>query len=89
MSFLQFAAMVIRIFPKSKVSKFLKANQFVLHPIHIASVFHNYELLKELIKRGGNVNLVHGSKPAWTPLTLAIMNNTEKCLEESNCSSLG
>ena len=51
MSFLQFAAMVIRIFPKRKVTKFLKANQFVLHPIHIASVFHNYELLKEFLKK--------------------------------------
>ena len=70
MSFLQFAAMVIRIFPKRKVTKFLKANQFVLHPIHIASVFHNYELLKEFKKKKGeNVNLVHGSKHEWTPLT--------------------
>ena len=78
---------LFKMFPKRKVTKFLKANQFVLHPIHIASVFHNYELLKELIKRGGNVNLLHGSKLALAPLTLAIINNTEQCLEESNFSS--
>ena len=75
------------MFPKSKVTKFLKVNQFVLHPVHIAAVFHNQELLKELIKRDGNVNLVHNSKPAWTPLTLAIINNTEQFLDESNYSS--
>ena len=78
---------LFKMFPKRKVKKFLKANQFVLHPIHIASVFHNYELLKELIKRGGNVNLLHGSKLALAPLTLAIINNTEQCLEEYNFSS--
>ena len=75
------------MFPKSKVTTFLKANQFVLHPVHIAAVFHNHELLKEIIKRDGNVSLVHNSKPAWTPLTLAIINNTEQFLDESNYSS--
>ena len=76
-----------RIFPKRKLAKFLKENQFVLYPIHTATVFHNYELLKELIELGGNVNLVLNNKSAWTPLTLAIANDTEQFLKESNFSS--
>nr|XP_022300113.1 uncharacterized protein LOC111108482 isoform X2 [Crassostrea virginica] len=74
------------MFRGKKVSKFLKENKSVFHPIHIATVFHNHELLRELIKRGGNVNLELNTKDAWTPLILAISNDTEQVLEESSFS---
>ncbi|XP_052710712.1 uncharacterized protein LOC128185077 [Crassostrea angulata] len=49
-----------------------------LYPIHIVSMFHNYELLKELIKRGANVNTKNDLKGVLTPLMLAAGNDTKE-----------
>eukprot|EP00105_Crassostrea_gigas_P043355 XP_019927503.1 PREDICTED: serine/threonine-protein phosphatase 6 regulatory ankyrin repeat subunit B-like [Crassostrea gigas] len=47
------------------------------YPIHIVSVFHNYELLNKLIKIGVKVNQMTDNSSCWTPLALAAGNNTE------------
>uniref|UniRef100_A0A8W8IKD2 Novel STAND NTPase 3 domain-containing protein n=1 Tax=Magallana gigas TaxID=29159 RepID=A0A8W8IKD2_MAGGI len=50
-------------------------------PIHIVSVFHNYELLKELIKIGVKVNQMTDDHGGWTPLMLAAGNDTQETQE--------
>ncbi|XP_065924639.1 uncharacterized protein [Magallana gigas] len=50
----------------------------VLCPIHIVSVFHNYELLNELIKIGVKVNQKTDGYAGWTPLMLAACNDTRE-----------
>lgn len=57
--------------------------QFLL-PIHIVSMFHNYELLSELIQIGVDVNFKTDNYAHWTPLQLAAGNATEKSGEESS-----
>eukprot|EP00105_Crassostrea_gigas_P037644 XP_019921792.1 PREDICTED: uncharacterized protein LOC109618466 [Crassostrea gigas] len=49
-----------------------------LCPIHIVSVFHNYELLNELIKIGVKVNQMTNDHGGWTPLMLAAGNDTRE-----------
>lgn len=49
------------------------------YPIHIASVFKNNEILRELLQMGADVNLKTANENYWTPLTLAAArNNTEE-----------
>lgn len=48
-----------------------------LCPIHIVSVFHNFMLLKRLIKIGFDLNSNSFGEGKWTPLVLAAGNDTE------------
>lgn len=54
-----------------------------LFPIHIVSVFHNYEILRELIQLGVDVN--QWTEDGWTALSLAIERITEE-RKENNCN---
>ncbi|XP_052678162.1 ankyrin repeat and KH domain-containing protein mask-like [Crassostrea angulata] len=56
----------------------LKKTWGKLYPIHIVSVFHNYELLGELIKIGIKVNKKTDAYGSWTPLALAAGNDTQE-----------
>eukprot|EP00105_Crassostrea_gigas_P020621 XP_011439451.2 PREDICTED: uncharacterized protein LOC105336715 isoform X2 [Crassostrea gigas] len=47
------------------------------YPIHILSVFHNYELLNKLMTIGINVNEKTDENVGWTPLMLAAGNDTQ------------
>ncbi|XP_062567640.1 ankyrin repeat domain-containing protein 17-like [Saccostrea cucullata] len=49
-------------------------------PIHIASVFHNFSIIQELVKFAANVNkfTTYGN---WTPLMLAAANDDEHLRE--------
>lgn len=55
-----------------------------LYPIHIASVFHSYDLLLELITFYDDIDVMTDDKSGWTPLTLAVAND---CGENENCNS--
>ncbi|XP_065938638.1 uncharacterized protein [Magallana gigas] len=62
---------------KDHAEESLKKTWGRLCSIHIVSVFHNYELLGELIKIGVKVNEKTDNYSGWTPLMLAAGNNTE------------
>lgn len=55
-------------------------------PIHIASMFHNFEILDELIRLGFNVNLLT-AQMNLTPLLLAAGNNSTTNYETEDQSS--
>lgn len=46
-----------------------------LYPIHIVSLFHNVDILKELIEFGADMNLKTDDDDKWTPLMLAAGND--------------
>ncbi|XP_062579112.1 serine/threonine-protein phosphatase 6 regulatory ankyrin repeat subunit B-like [Saccostrea cucullata] len=52
----------------------------LFYPIHIASVFHNYEIIPELIRLGADVNMLSAGD-VWTPLILAAGNDEEHLRE--------
>ncbi|XP_052706711.1 uncharacterized protein LOC128182140 [Crassostrea angulata] len=49
-----------------------------VHPIHIVSLFHNYEILEKLIEKGENVNQKIDAYRSWTPLMLASGNDCQE-----------
>ena len=53
-----------------------------MYPVHIASLFHNYILLNEIIKNLKDVNMYAAHEHPWTPLLLASANSSE---DERNC----
>ncbi|XP_034301452.2 ankyrin repeat domain-containing protein 50-like [Magallana gigas] len=63
---------------KGHAEKPLKKTWGEVFPIHIVSVFHNYELLDELIKSGANVNQKTDDCECFTPLMLASGNETQE-----------
>uniref|UniRef100_A0A8W8LEM8 DZIP3-like HEPN domain-containing protein n=1 Tax=Magallana gigas TaxID=29159 RepID=A0A8W8LEM8_MAGGI len=63
---------------KGHAEKSLKKTWGELFPIHIVSVFHNYELLDELIMLGANVNQKTDECEGITPLLLASGNDTQE-----------
>lgn len=72
---------------KDNVKKFKSVKWVSFYPIHIVSVFHNYEILRELIQVGVDVNLKTDQDDYWTPLTLAAANNTEENDSRQTCES--
>lgn len=69
---------VLSLFSKDYDQDYLSEKWNYLHPIHIVSAFHNYEMLSELIKAGVDVNLKTDNDKYLTPLTLAAGNATEE-----------
>lgn len=64
---------------KNNAKESLKKAWMGLHPIHIVSGFHKYELLDELFKIGINVNQkTDDNSGGWTPLMLAAGNDTQE-----------
>ncbi|XP_065925457.1 uncharacterized protein [Magallana gigas] len=64
---------LFNVFPKEQINWFLVKKWGDYYPIHIASRFHNYEILRELIQVKNNVNLRTGMY-GYTPLMLAVLN---------------
>ncbi|XP_065941837.1 serine/threonine-protein phosphatase 6 regulatory ankyrin repeat subunit B-like [Magallana gigas] len=58
-----------------------------LFPIHIASAFHNNDILRELLENGADVNLKTTDENQLTPLTIATGNKTEEKEENDNENS--
>ncbi|XP_061185180.1 uncharacterized protein LOC133193235 [Saccostrea echinata] len=52
----------------------------ILLPIHIASVFHSFSIIEELVRLGANVNMLTTDNE-WTPLILAAYNDEEHLKE--------
>lgn len=60
---------LLNIFLKDSGKEFLTEKYSSYYPIHIVSLFHNFEMLTELVKLGIDVNLT--TKDGITPLMLA------------------
>lgn len=67
-------------FPKHRILEFLNEKLKYLHPIHIASVFHNYKILRELIRLEVDVNL-QTYDDGSSPLVLAAGNDITEYVE--------
>ncbi|XP_065924950.1 serine/threonine-protein phosphatase 6 regulatory ankyrin repeat subunit B-like [Magallana gigas] len=65
---------LFNVFPKEQIKWFLEKKWGELYPIHIASLFHNHEILRTLIQVKNNVNLRIGTQEGCTPLMLAVYN---------------
>lgn len=57
------------------IDSYIKQKWGNFYPIHIVSLFHNYEILPKLVHGEINVNIK--TEFGWTPLTLASGNDTE------------
>lgn len=67
---------LFNLFSKKQVKRNLAEKWEIVHPIHFASMFHNFEILQELIQFGVDVNLSTEGY-YWTPLMLAAGNDTK------------
>lgn len=75
---------LFNLFSKDKVFRFSFQTWDGLYPIHILSLFHNYEILEimhKLINLRGQVN--RKTEDGWTALSLAIRNITAESSEEN------
>lgn len=78
---------IFAIFIKNHVRECLSENWKFLNPIHIASVFNNNEIFRELLQVGADVDQKTSNENYWTPLTLAAGNQTEEHEETANVTS--
>lgn len=62
---------LFHIFLKDEIKEFLTEKWGPLYPIHIASAFHNSEILQELIRTDKKVDILADNDDGWTPLILA------------------
>ncbi|XP_065925462.1 uncharacterized protein [Magallana gigas] len=65
---------LFNVFPKEQIKWFLVKKWGQYNPIHIVSLFHNHEILRELIQVRNNVNLKTNGRYGYTPLMLAVCN---------------
>lgn len=69
---------LLQLFSKD-INTYLEEKWGSLFPIHIVSVFHNYEILQELLEiKEVDVNLRTDDEESLTPLILAAANETEE-----------
>lgn len=66
---------LFNMFLENDVTEYLTEKWGHFYPIHVASFFHNFEILSELKKLGVDVNLKTSNEDYWTPLTLAATND--------------
>eukprot|EP00105_Crassostrea_gigas_P034381 XP_019918529.1 PREDICTED: uncharacterized protein LOC105317689 [Crassostrea gigas] len=65
---------LFNVFPKELIKWFLVKKWWEYCPIHIVSLFHNHEILRELIQVRNNVNLKTMRRYGYTPLMLSVIN---------------
>lgn len=71
---------MFKMFPKEKARQYLTERWGYYNPIHIASMFHNHELLQELIKIGASVNqnIFINRLGGPAPLAISVTGYTEE-----------
>lgn len=71
---------MFKMFPKEKARQYLTERWGYYNPIHIASMFHNHELLEELIKIGASVNqnIFNNRYCGPAPLAISVTGYTEE-----------
>nr|XP_022328968.1 ankyrin-1-like [Crassostrea virginica] len=70
------------IFTKDLISQNITEEWGNMYPVHIASLFHNYNLLNDIGRNIKDVNIFTTDEDPLTPLLLASANNSE---DEINC----
>ncbi|XP_078312028.1 uncharacterized protein LOC144618900 [Crassostrea virginica] len=75
--------MLIQIFTKEQTSEFKEEAWDNMLPVHIISVFHNHNLLDNIIKNSNDANELTTDEIHWTPLILASANDME---DEGKCN---
>ncbi|XP_078323059.1 uncharacterized protein LOC144622286 isoform X2 [Crassostrea virginica] len=75
---------LLNVFLKEEIEECVKQKILILKPIHIASLFHNYKLISELVSHGISVNMKVDASPHLSPLILAIRNETLQDMEFAN-----
>ena len=69
---------IYQMFTEDEISECMEETWDGLYPIHIVSVFHNYNLLDNVIKTPENVNMFSIDGMKWTPLVVASVIGTQK-----------
>lgn len=70
---------LFQLFSKDQVKDSLKNNTYGnLQPIHIVCVYHNYEILEDLIKIGVKIDSISSTWKIFTPQLLVVGNNTQR-----------
>ncbi|XP_078310484.1 uncharacterized protein LOC144618403 [Crassostrea virginica] len=75
--------MLIQIFTKEQTSEFKEEAWDNMLPVHIISVFHNHNLLDNIIKNSNDANVLTTDEIHRTPLILASANDME---DEGKCN---
>lgn len=57
-------------------------------PIHIVSLFHNFEIMKKLICLGANVNMLTQNEKKWSPLMQAVTTDYNENSDKYNHSNI-
>ncbi|XP_078311621.1 uncharacterized protein LOC144618795 isoform X2 [Crassostrea virginica] len=78
---------LFKIFTEQGINKCLQQQWANFNPIHIASLFHNYDLLDEIIKNNTDVNMFSSHEQPWTPLLLASANSVEEIGKHASIST--
>ncbi|XP_078311510.1 uncharacterized protein LOC144618752 [Crassostrea virginica] len=78
---------LIKSFTKEQTSELNEENWGGMFPVHVLSVFHNHNLLDDIIKNSNEANMFTTHNPPLTPLILALLDNMEddkKCFSAAN-----
>ncbi|XP_078312029.1 uncharacterized protein LOC144618901 [Crassostrea virginica] len=78
---------LFQMFTEQGINKCLQQQWANFYPIHIASLFHNYDLLDEIIKNNTDVNMFSNHEQPWTPLLLASANAVEEIGKHASIST--
>lgn len=67
---------LFKVFPKDSVKEFLIETWGFLYPIHIVSMFHNHDILRELIQVNSDVNMLTDKEYKRTPIVQSVWKDT-------------
>lgn len=76
---------LFNMFSKEDIKEHLREKWGPLYPVHIVSLFHNYEILQKLLEIQNDVNFETDGN--WTPLILAAANDNKGYETNRKCSS--
>ncbi|XP_078310486.1 uncharacterized protein LOC111133220 isoform X2 [Crassostrea virginica] len=68
---------LIKSFTKKQTSELNKETWDDMFPVHVISVFHNFNLLDDIIKNSNETNMFTTHDSPFTPLILASLNSME------------
>lgn len=79
---------LFKTFSNECVKDSLKEMWGDLSPIHIVSLFHNFEIMKELICLGADVNMLTQDEKKWSPLMQAVTTDYNENSDKYNHSNI-
>ena len=73
---------LLKSFTKEQTSELKEEMWDNMFPVHVISVFHNHNLIDDIIKNSNEANMFTTDDPPFTPLSLASLNSME---DEEEC----